>query len=263
MIDVHAHILDGVDDGAEDMAASLELLKLAVISGTTDIIATPHLIEGANHISGAKIKEKTAVLNGNALSAGIPIRVHTGAEIEINLDMLDMIKKSPETYCLAESKYILVELPMKSIPRFTDEFFYELQLLDLVPVLAHPERYSNLQQHPEILLEWVQHDILLQCNAGSFTGMFGHKAQAFAEILLNNNMVHFLGSDAHRIETRNTDMREAVTRMKALVSELYVEQIVTINPQAILDNKTLNVEVPKSLIMPKKKKRGLLEKLFD
>ena len=262
MIDIHTHILDGVDDGAEDMAASLELLRLAVASGTTDIIATPHLIEGANHISGAKIKEKTDVLNGNALSAGIPIRVYTGAEIEVNLDMLDMIKKSPGDYCLAGSRYILVELPMKSIPRFTDDFFYELQLLDLVPILAHPERYSNLQKQPDILLSWVQHDILLQCNGGSFTGMFGTGAQVFAEILLNNNMVHFLGSDAHRLETRNTDLREAVSRMKTLASELYIEQIITTNPQAILDNKVLDVVVPKKMVVPKEKTKGFFGKFW-
>jgi len=262
MIDVHAHILDGVDDGAQDMEASLELLRLAAESGTTDIIATPHLIEGVNHLSWATIKEKTDVLNRNALSAGIPIRVHTGAEIELNLDMLDMIEKDQGDYCLAGSKYILVELPMESIPRCTDDFFYELQLRDLVPVLAHPERYSNLQKHPEILLAWLQHDILLQCNAGSFTGMFGTKAQAFAEILLNNNMVHFLGSDAHRIERRNTDMREAVIRMKTLVSELYVEQIITTNPQAILDNKALDVVVPKEIIVPKEEKKGFLGKFW-
>jgi protein-tyrosine phosphatase len=262
MIDIHAHILDGVDDGAEDISTSLELLRLAVASGTTDIIATPHLIEGASHLSWATIKEKTDVLNGNALSADIPIRVHTGAEIELNLDMLDMIENGPGDYCLAGSKYILVELPMESIPRCTDDFFYALQLRDLVPVLAHPERYSNLQKYPEILLAWVQHGILLQCNAGSFTGMFGTKAQTFAEILLDNNMVHFLGSDAHRMKNRNTDMREAVARMKTLVSELYVEQIITTNPHAILDNKVLDVVVPKEIVLPKGEKKGFWGNFF-
>jgi len=262
MIDVHAHILDGVDDGAQSMTDSIELLRMAADSGTTDIIATPHFIEGASHLSWETIKEKTDVLNGNALSAGIPIRVHTGAEIELNLDMLDMIEKGQGDYCLAGSKYILVELPMESIPRCADDFFYELQLRDLVPVLAHPERYSNLQKHPEILLSWVQHDILLQCNAGSFTGMFGTKAQAFAEMLLNNNMVHFLGSDAHKIERRNTDMREAVIRMKTLVSELYVEQIVTSNPQAILDNKSLDIVVPKEIVDPQEEKKGFFGKFW-
>ena len=256
MIDIHTHIIDGIDDGAQNMEDSLALLKMAAESGTTDIIATPHIIEGSSHANWQTILTKTEDLNRNAQDAGIPIRVYAGAEIEVNLDMLDMIKKNPEDYCLAGSRYILVELPMKSIPRCTDDFFYELQLLDLVPILAHPERYSNLQKQPDILLSWVQHDVLLQCNGGSFTGMFGTRARVFAETLLNNNMVHFLGSDAHRLETRNTDLREAVARMKTLASELYIEQIITTNPQAILDNKVLDVVVPKKMVVPKEKTKG-------
>ena len=263
MIDIHAHILAGVDDGARDRDVSLELLKLAAAGGTTDIIATPHLVEGANHLSWDVIKEKTDALNGNALSAGIPIRVYTGAETEINLDMLEMIKNEPGHYCLAESNYILLELPMEAIPRCADEFFYELQLRGLVPILAHPERCKNLQKHPEILLAWAQREILLQCNSGSFTGFFGPQVQAFAEILLKNNLVHFLGSDAHSVKNRHTDLREAVDKMKTLASELYVEQIIAANPRAILENRVLNVDVPKEIILPTEKKKGVWGNLFE
>lgn len=262
MIDVHTHVLAGVDDGAKDVETSLELLRLAAASGTTNIIATPHVIGKTTHLSWTAIKEKTAALNEGAFAAGIAIKIHAGAEVELNLDILEIIKNEPNSYCLACSNYILVELPMEAIPRCTDEFFYELQLRGLIPVLAHPERYTSLQKHPEILLAWVQHDVLLQCNAGSFTGMFGHKVQAFAETLLTNNMVHFLGSDAHKVEIRNTDMRAAVGKMKSLVSELYVEQIVTTNPQAILDNRPLSIEAPKSMVMPEKEKKGLWSKIF-
>lgn len=263
MIDIHAHVLDGVDDGSKNMDMSLDLLRLAAASCTTDIIATPHIIEGANHLPWDEIKQKTEILNRNAQSAGIPIRVHTGAEIELNLDMLDMIKNKTGDYCLANSSYILIELPMEAIPRCTDKFFYELQLRGLIPVLAHPERYSNLQKQPGLLLEWVKKGILTQCNAGSFTGMFGEKAQALAEILLTNNMVHFLGSDAHRMEKRNTDMSQAVAQMKTLVSELYVQQIISLNPQAILNNKIINMDAPEDMVLPDRGHKGFWGKLFN
>ena len=263
MIDVHAHVLDGVDDGAKDVEMSLDLLRLAATNGTTDIIATPHVIEGANHLEWAVIKQKTEILYRNAQSVGIPIRVYSGAEIELNLDMLELLQKDTNNYCLADSSYILIELPMVSIPSCADNFFYELQLRGLNPILAHPERNSNLQKHPELLLDWVDKGILLQCNAGSFTGMFGQQAQALAELLLTNNMVHFLGSDAHRMENRNTDMSQAVARMKTLVSELYVEQIITANPQAILHKKVISADAPEKLKLPNEAKKGFWGKLFS
>lgn len=221
------------------------------------------MIEGADHLEWDAIKQKTEILCRNAQSVGIPIRVYAGAEIELNLDMLELLKKDTNNYCLADSSYILIELPMQSIPSCADKFFYELQLRGLTPVLAHPERYNNLQKHPELLLDWVDKGILLQCNAGSFTGFFGQPAQTLAELLLTNNMVHFLGSDAHRMEKRNTDMSQAVAHMKTLVSELYVEQIITTNPQAILHKKIIYADAPKKLKLPNEGKKGFWGKIFN
>ena len=263
MIDIHAHILDGIDDGSPDMETSLALLRMAAVCGTTDIIATPHVIESTNHLGWELIKEKTENLNRNAAKAGIPIRVYAGAELEMNWDIMDLVQKGREDYCLAGSRYVLVELPANSIPNYADEFLYEAQLRDLTPIIAHPERNACLMKDPRILHQWVKKGVLVQCNTGSFTGKFGRHAKAQAELLLQNKLVHFLGTDAHRLEYRNTDTRDALETISRAAPVGTEQTIACTNPQAILKNNHLVVSVPAAFTIKEEKNKGLLARLFS
>ena len=263
MIDIHTHIIDGVDDGAKDMASSLALLRMAAESGTTDIIATPHIIEGAEHAEWALIKEKTEDLNRNAKDASIPIRVYAGAELEMNWDILSLLKTGHEDYCLAGSRYVLVELPANSLPRYAEEFLYEVQIKELIPIIAHPERHPYLAKHPRILHQWVKNGALIQCNVGSVTGKFGLEVKNYVELLLKNNMVHFLGSDAHSVEHRHTDTSAGMEILAKKVSPETLKAITCTNPRAIITDTYLDVDIPKELNLPEENGKGFFSRFFD
>ena len=265
MVDIHTHIIDGIDDGAQNKEDSLALLKMAAESGTTDIIATPHIIEGTNHADWQTILTKTEDLNRNAQDAGIPIRVYAGAELEMNWDILALLKTGQSNYCLAGSRYILVELPANTVPNYADEFLYELQIKELIPILAHPERHRYLAKHPRLLHQWLKNGALVQCNLGSFTGKFGAEVKNFAELLLTNNMVHFLGTDAHSVEHRTTDASAALELIAKKVPPEIVTRITQTNPAAILNDEYLSFDLPKDIKLPddKDKAKGLFSSFFD
>ena len=263
MIDIHTHIIDGIDDGAQNMEDSLALLKMAAESGTTDIIATPHIIEGTNHAEWQTILTKTEDLNRNAQNVGIPIRVYAGAELEMNWDMLPLLKTGQSDYCLAGSRYVLVELPANTVPNYADEFLYEVQIKELIPIIAHPERHPYLAKHPRMLHQWVKNGALVQCNIGSFTGKFGAEVKNFAELLLANNMVHFFGTDAHSIEHRHTDTTAGLEKISQKITPEALEQITRTNPAAIIEDRYIDIEIPKDIRLPDDKDKGFFSSLFD
>lgn len=263
MIDIHTHIIDGIDDGAKNMEDSLALLRMAAESGTTDIIATPHIIEGTNHADWQTILTKTEELNRNARNAGIPIRVYAGAELEMNWDMLPLLKTGQSDYCLAGSRYVLVELPANTVPNYADEFLYEVQIKELIPIIAHPERHPYLAKHPRLLHQWLRNGALAQCNIGSFTGKFGAEVKNFAELLLTNNMIHFFGTDAHSVEHRHTDTSAGLEVVAQKISPETLERITKVNPAAIVEDRYIDVEVPKEIKLPEEKEKGFFSSLFD
>lgn len=216
MIDIHSHILYGIDDGAVSLEMSLEMLRMAVGAGITDIFTTPHVNRRGVIPSWQQILDKVKELQERATEAGIDIRIHAGAEVELNYETLQFLPADGKEYCLANSSYILVELTNQSQPDQTEELLFELMLRGYIPVLAHPERYDRMMTHPERILRWMHKGMLTQCNMGSFHGDFGQTIQQRAVELLRHQMICFLGSDAHRIERRNPDVRPARRSLQGL-----------------------------------------------
>ena len=208
MIDVHSHILSGIDDGAKSIEISLEMLRIAAESGTTDIIATPHVNRGGVIPHWSDINTKTELLRQKAQEAAIPINIYSGAEVELNYDALQLFKEGSHDYCLAGSRYILVELTSQSQPEQVEGLLYEVMLRGFIPILAHAERYERIMAQPAKILKWMHHGTLLQCNAGSFMGCFGSHVKKMAELLLYNHMVTFIGSDGHNTTSRNTNLHK-------------------------------------------------------
>ena len=203
MLDTHTHILWNIDDGSKNQCMSLQMLEIAARSGTKAIFATPHVIERANKPSWEEIKEKTQQLRQLCAEAQIDIMLYPGAEVQMNWELLPELGATG-AYCLNGGRYLLVELPAAEIPAYADEFWYELELKGIMPILAHPERYQQLRENPDLLLLWRRRGMLMQCNSGSFTGMFGSSVCENAKVLLANGLVDLLGSDGHRSEGRNT-----------------------------------------------------------
>lgn len=269
-IDIHSHIIPGVDDGSPDLKTSLDLLRMAAENGTTDIIATPHVIDVSTTLTWDAIRRHVEELQKRADEEGIAIRIYPGAETELNWDLMELIKKDHRSFCLAGSRYLLMEMPSLMLPPHLDEMIYELQLLDIVPVLAHPERQMQLMEKPERLLALLKKGCVAQSNGGSLTGVFGPKAHENIHMLLDHNMVGFMGSDAHNLRHRNTDLKTAREKIESQWGERCAEELFETRPKCILENIALPAELyferlPEVVKRPanaKKEKKGFFSKLF-
>lgn len=260
MIDIHSHVIPGVDDGSPDLETSLALLRMAADCGTTDLICTPHVLDAGRSLDWDTITAKTEALQAEAEKRHIPIRLYPGAELEFNADLADLLVAGTGRYCLAGSRYPLIELPALSMPPHIEDFLYDLQVRDFIPVIAHAERHAPLMGEPERILSWMKRGVLVQTNGGSLTGMFGERVAGRARRLVENHMTCFIGSDAHRVQGRNTDLTEAAETLRRMAGGEYAEQILEDNPRRILKDEPLSWEVPDA--MKEEKKKGFFAKLF-
>ena len=214
LIDLHMHLLPGLDDGAKDIDISREMLRLAAADGTRLVYATPHLLRGAWEIPWETIVSAAADLDAWAAGEGLDIRVRPGAEIAADPSVLDSIERN--RYTLGESRYVLVELPSRGLPDWLEDFFFQLMTRDLVPVIAHPERHPAFQRSSERLVQWTAQGVCLQVNAGSLSGRMGPGAEDCAHRLARAGLVHGLGSDAHSVGHRRPDLRGGLASLASL-----------------------------------------------
>ncbi|WP_444684993.1 tyrosine-protein phosphatase [Alkalicoccus luteus] len=208
MIDIHSHLLPGLDDGAQTEADTLELAKAAVAEGITHVIATPHHKNGVYENEALLIEGAVEQTNELLRHHEIPLTVLPGQEVRLYGELLEDWRAG-KLLTLNRSDYMLVEFPSNSIPRFATQLFYDMQLEGITPVIAHPERNKVLIEKPSLLYRYVQHGALSQLTAGSLAGKFGKKLQRFSLELLEHNVVHFVASDAHHVKTRGFHLQEA------------------------------------------------------
>ena len=260
MIDLHSHIIFGVDDGSADEAMSLAMLKKAVASGTQVIFATSHVLQAGEHPSWDTLLNGVSKLRALTKEHDIKLDIYSGSEIFMDWDLLSKLAVNG-SYCLngeqfgkQANTYILVELPMHFIPAYADDFWYELRLKGVIPILAHPERYPELMAKTDKLLAWRKEGLLLQCNAGSFAGFFGEQAQRAAKLLLKNKLVDFIGSDAHHAEGRDTDMRAGTQVMRELAGEEELKRITESNPLNLINGEKVECFIPEKIVREEKKK---------
>ncbi|MDF2927774.1 MAG: ywqE [Anaerospora sp.] len=259
MIDLHSHILPGIDDGAKTIEDSVEMARIAVDNGTTVIAATPHVIEGRWLPEWSAIKGLCAEVSSELKQENISLTIVPGAEVALNMDILELIK-GPGPYCINGGRYMLVELPATHIPQYTDEFFFTLQARGISPILAHPERYPEIAHNPELVVEWVNKGILMQVNGPSLVGKMGERAMQTAEVLLNSNLVHFFGSDTHGPRSRTPRLTDAIEKSNALIGEEKTRQILLANPLSIINSEDITLaDVQQITVM---KKPGLLKRIL-
>ncbi|HYL35409.1 MAG TPA: CpsB/CapC family capsule biosynthesis tyrosine phosphatase [Bryobacteraceae bacterium] len=230
MIDIHSHILWGLDDGAQEYSDSLAMLAIAAQCGTTDIVATPH--------SDLRFKFIPELVNHRiaqlaAASSGVP-RIHSGCDFHMSLENIQDALVFPRKYTIDGLGYLLVELADAFIPRSMDEVFRQFVRRGIVPVITHPERNPLLQGNAARLQNWVGIGCAVQITAQSLGDRFGKRAMLSAWRLLKEGLVHVVASDAHDIADRPPRLdiaQKALTReMGARAAELLVAE----NPAAIL-----------------------------
>lgn len=222
MIDFHSHIIYGVDDGSKDMETSIKMLKIAEKEGSSSICATSHFIPKAHEITRKNYDNRINKLRDVCKEEDIHIDIAEGLELYMSPE-LPKLYKEKKIWCINGKKYMLIELPMEQFPIYVEDVFYELQLLGVKPIIAHPERNLEIIKDKEKLRRIIKLGVLAQINSGSLTGMYGKEIKKTAEYFVRNNMAHLMGSDAHTCHRtgRSPKMRGAENIIKELNVELY------------------------------------------
>ena len=231
MIDLHLHLLPGIDDGAQSIDESQAMLAGLRELGFRSVVATPHLLDRLHSEDQWRIAAAHAEVAAAAAAYGVNVAL--GYEVALTPDLPARLAAG-EPVTLAGSRAILVELPVVGWPTYTESALFALQTAGYRPLLAHPERYAAVQQEPDLALDLVSRGILLQVTLGSFVGLFGKRAQKLAELLLRQQAIHILASDAHSAGHRLTAVAQARRRVVHLAGERAALALIDDNPRALL-----------------------------
>ncbi|MED3731329.1 tyrosine-protein phosphatase [Geobacillus stearothermophilus] len=208
MVDIHSHILPGVDDGAAAMENAIVMAQAAAKEGITTIIATPHHQNGTYENPRPAVLSLAAELNDELKRRGIDLTVLPGQEVRIHGDLLDGLARG-EVMTLADTPYILIEFPPDHVPKYAEQLLFDAQVKGFIPIIAHPERNVEIIEYPERLYQLVKRGALAQLTASSVTGHFGKNIKMFSFQLIEANLAHFIASDVHNTKTRPFRLREA------------------------------------------------------
>jgi len=235
MVDLHCHILPGIDDGAQTMEDSLAMAEMAIADGITHVVATPHAND--NYVFDyPRIRELCAALQKKI---GDRLLLATGCDFHLNPENLGSLKQEPAKYCINQKEYLLVEFNEFSIPPAIDHMLHELQLAGIRPVVTHPERNGILRARPERLVQWARRGCYAQVTAGSLTGVFGPGAQADARAWIAAGLVHFVSSDAHNAKSRPHRLRPAYEVVRGDFGREKAEALFVENPLAAFEGHEL------------------------
>lgn len=252
MIDLHCHILPGIDDGAKSMDDSLKMARKAVAQGITHVLATPHYKNGRWDIEKEDILEYVVSLQTELDQREIPLKIFPGQEVRIVGELLEDISANKIQFIDEADRYILIEFPTATIPHFTNRLFFELQKMGITPIIVHPERNHAVLNNPDELLALVEKGALAQVTAGSYVGSFGKKIQKLSHQLIQADLVHFIASDAHNVNSRDFYMSEAFEKLGKEFGNQKVNQFQQItkdliNGEIIVTNPPKKVKKPKFL----------------
>jgi protein-tyrosine phosphatase len=233
MIDIHCHILPGIDDGPKELADSLEMAEIAAADGIRHIVATPHV--KSEILSPAFLEEKVRQLNDKLQRVFSPLQVLRGADVSAVLPP-ELLAR----YTINKGPYCLLEFPHSHLPRNAEELVFRILVAGLRPIITHPERNPSVVRDPELLFRLIDAGGLVQITAGSLTGGFGANARECAAYLLKKGKVHFLATDAHSPTHRRPVLSPAVKEATAIIGYSAALDLVTTNPSAVIAGRPLD-----------------------
>ena len=256
MIDLHCHILPGVDDGAKNLEEAVEMAKIAEDEGIERIVVTPHLFrENFLNEGLGIIEEKRKELSGALEASNIHLELLSGAEVHIAHNLMEEIRKNRNYLVINRSSYMIVEFPSRHVFSGVKELFFELMSEGIIPIIAHPERNSVFVRNPSFLYELIQMGSLAQANSGSLSGIYGREVEQAVCRFLEMNLIHFIGSDGHNTNALAPRLLEARERAERIIGEEGAVALVKDNPGAVLEDKELPY-LPEE-VNPSKKERRL------
>ena len=220
MIDIHSHLIPGVDDGARNVEDTFAMLEEAERAGFTDVILTSHYLTDYYEPKAEELvfwKDKLQeVLEKNNKK----IKLHSGMEV----------------YISEELDQLLIELPMSTDVKYLEHIMYILETMGIKFILAHPERYKHIQKNPNLIEEYREKGCLIQCNYGSILGIYGKEAKKTVKILLKEDLVHFMGSDCHKKESIYLEVPKALKKIEKIIGKKKIYELTTSNAQKIINN---------------------------
>lgn len=264
MIDLHHHLLPGIDDGAADLEMALEMARMAVADGITTVACTPHIYPGLYENTGEGIRAAIASLQAELDAAGIALQLVEGADVHLVPGLLDGLRAG-SVPTLAGSRYFLLEPPHHVAPPNFEQEVFQFMAAGYLPVITHPERLTWVEQHYGTFVELARRGAWMQITAGALTGRHGRRARYWGERFVSEGHCMILATDAHHPSRRPPLLAEAREAAAALVGAGEAAHMVVTRPQGILDNAG-PADLPPPLaetLPPPKPKRSFLQRLFS
>lgn len=238
MIDLHCHVLPGLDDGPASLDVALAMCRGAAGDGIDCIVASPHMLNGVYGVTAEQVRQAVRALTDALAVAGgtVPpgFRVVPGADVHLHEDLVAKLKAGEVVTINDAGRYFLLELPDTVLPSQLATLLFRLQTAGVRPVLTHPERHAGILRHPEALQDWADRGGLVQVTAGSYLGRFGPAARRAAERWTKEGLVHVVASDAHPLPGRETCMAAAFQRLREFAGPRVAGVLMEENPSRIL-----------------------------
>ncbi|MGH2461263.1 MAG: tyrosine-protein phosphatase [Chloroflexota bacterium] len=244
MVDLHNHILPGVDDGAPTLDAALAMARVAQADGITTVVATPHRNPWAYHDDRADAERRLGELRAACGQAGIAIELRLGGEAHIAPDLVEQVQTGL-ALTINEGRFLLVEWPYDQYPEYSEQVIFDLQVRGIVPIVAHAERYRIVRRDPSYLATLVERGVLIQVTASSLLGEFGPATRKLTEILLTHGLAQVIASDSHAVDRRPPVLSAARDRAAELVGEARARALVVDVPSQVVDNQAIDLPPPK------------------
>lgn len=251
MVDLHCHLLPGIDDGSKSMEVSLRLAREAVENGVTHALLTPHHMNGRYVNHRQDVIKRTAEFRQQLQEHNIPLTVFPGQEVRINGQLLDALDKDDILFADTAGKYLMLEFPDDDVPHYTNRMIFDLQKRGITPVIVHPERNTKIMAQPELLYQLLGKGCLSQITASSYVGTFGKKVEKFSRQLIEAGQGYVFASDAHDLPGRKYEMRQAFEKLSQEFDSELTEQYQN-NARSIINGAGVQLNELQTI---KKKKR--------
>jgi protein-tyrosine phosphatase len=259
MIDIHNHILHGLDDGPKDFETSVALARAAIDNGITHLVCTPHANDRYPFDPDVNAGKLAALADciGSELTLGL------GSDFHLSFDMIEDEFRNPAKYTINGKQYLLVEFPEHFVPNQMSDLFFRMKVKGIVPIITHPERNTILSVHPEEMEPWLRSGYLIQLTAGSILGRFGKRAEAICHTMLEKDWIHIIASDAHSLTSRPFLLREAHARVAKLYGVETADRLCIHNPRAVFYGEPLPPQPEPETFLGDTAPKGFLAKLFS
>jgi protein-tyrosine phosphatase len=265
MIDLHVHILPGMDDGAQTLDESVQMCRMSYQDGVRTIVATPHALNGVYQNDRLGVLRQIDVLRsvlaraggcnggskpisggqgGISESEGIPLRILPGADVHFCEQIFEQLQTGKITTLADRGRHLFIEFPFHEIPCRAEEALFQLLTRGITPIVSHPERNQGIARRPRRYWEMIRMGCLGQVTAMSLTGGFGGEIRKVADTLLKLRLLHFIASDAHSVQSRPPILSEGVRAAERIVGRREAWNMVTEYPRAVLEGKRLSVSEP-------------------